>query len=99
MLQPKHDWISIFANVVMWAIAGCITLLGLFLGIAAVFSLFGTGDYVVGVIICAGLTLFGLFIAFAFISMFKFISNMLFYRSIFNDYKKRKERGDFDDKL
>jgi membrane protein implicated in regulation of membrane protease activity len=98
ILKMKGNRIELAVNIVMWVIAGIIALLGLFLGIAAAYSLFGTSDYIAGLVICGGLILFGLFLSFVFISFFKFISNMLFYSSMADDYKTRKKGGKPDDK-
>jgi len=93
--RPKHDWIGIAANIIMWIIAGSITVLGIFLGVAVLLSLIRTGDYIVGVIICLGLILFFMFLAFIFVSIYKMISNLLFYRGLYIDYKRRKNRGEW----
>jgi hypothetical protein len=90
----RLSWIEIVANVIMWAIAAVMVAFGIFLGVSVLLSLFGSGDYIVGVIICAGFILFGMFLAFVFISMFKFISNMIFYSGIFKDYQRRKNKGE-----
>lgn len=94
----KSGRIEMIANIIVWIIAAVIVACGVFLGVAALLSLFGSGDFVVGVIICLGLILFSMFIAFVFISVFKSLSNMLFYSSIFREYKREKGREESDEK-
>lgn len=93
--RPKLDWIGIVVNIVMWTISGAVMLFGLFLGVATFYSLWTTGQLVFGIIISLGFIAVSLIVAFTVISMFKFISNMLFYRGLASDYKKRKKRGEY----
>ncbi|MCL1794468.1 MAG: hypothetical protein FWG34_11440 [Oscillospiraceae bacterium] len=85
-------------RIFVWAITAIIFGAGAFLGIAAASALFGSGDFIAGFVIGMGLILFGSILAFTLISMFKFISNTYFYSSMVGDYKKRKKRGELDDK-
>ena len=94
--RPKHDWPVIAANIIIWVIAGGITLFSAVFGIVIAISMIiiHPQDVIAAVIIGLGIMLFGSFIAISFISFYKFISHMLFGFLLVRDYKKRKKAGD-----
>ena len=93
--QPAYDWIGRIPDIIMWIIAGGIVLISVIFGIGIIISMISVhpGDYIAALIVGLGIIFFGAFIGFVFVSMFKFISNMLFYHGIISDYKRRKKRG------
>ena len=90
--------IGFIANIVMWVISGIIVLFGILFGAGIAWSMLSVRpqDYIVAVIVCFGFIIGGLLIAFIFISVFKVVSNMIFYSDIYNDYlnSKNKEKSD-----
>lgn len=96
IVRPKREWIGPAANIIMWVIAGIIAAASLIFGIGIIISMVSIhpGDSLIAVIVGGGLILFGLFLDFVFVSIWKLISTTLFYGSMVRDYKKRKKRGE-----
>lgn len=92
--RPKHDWLEIIPNIVIGTVAGIIIAFGIFCGAATLYSLFKTGDYIIGVLICGGFIAGSFIIAFTAVSVYKAVSNMFFYRGLYKDYEKRKKKGE-----
>jgi hypothetical protein len=84
---------DVIGNIIMWGIAGGIVLFGAIFGIGIAWSMFLSGNRIIGIIVGGGLTTFGIFIALAFFTLCKGIANELFYYSLLRDYKRRKKRG------
>lgn len=93
--RSKPDLIGIVLNVAMCVIAGAVVLFGVFLAVATLYSMFTTGQQIIGIIIAGGFIALSLIIAFTVITIFKAVSNMVFYSGLASDYRKRKERGRF----
>jgi len=89
---PDRDWVGIVANVAIWAISGGVALVGLIFGIGVAWAMISAhpGDFVVAILIGFGITFCFSFLAFLFLSICKYASNMLFYRGIGEDHSHRK---------
>ena len=88
------------ANIVVWVIGGIVALFGIVFGVGIIISMISIHpqDAFAAFIVGLGLMLFVALIDFTFVSVCKAILNSLYYRSLFNDYKKRKGRGEYNDK-
>jgi membrane protein implicated in regulation of membrane protease activity len=88
------------ANIVMWVIAGAAALFGIIFGVGITITMISIhpGDYFGAFAVGLGLMLFVALIDFTFVSIFKLVLNSLFYSSIVGDYKKRKRKGESNDK-
>jgi len=89
---PDRDWLGIVANVAIWAISGGVALVGLIFGIGVAWAMISAhpGDFVIAILIGLGITFCFSFLAFLFLSICKYASNMLFYRGIGEDHSHRK---------
>jgi len=92
----EYNRIEKTVNIIMWVITGCIVLFSLVFGIGIAWSMLSIHpeDVFAAMIVGLGITVLGVFIAFIFISIYKLISNLLFYRGLFINYKRRKKRGE-----
>jgi len=80
-------------NIIMWVIAGIITLTGTVSGGILFFTVFMAGrQYILATAIGVSFILFSLLIAFTFITMWKTIADMILGYQLVSDYKRRRDK-------
>ena len=94
---PAKNRVETVVNIIVWIITGSIILFSFVLGIGIMWSMLSvhSGDIFAAVIVGIGIIFLGSFIAFIFISIYKLVSNLLFYHDLVMDYKRRKMRGEY----
>jgi len=94
--RSKYNMVELTGKIVMWSIAGGLTLFSIIFGIGIAWSMLASHpqDYIAAFLVFFGIAFFGTFIAFAFVSICKAIGTVLFYSGLVKDYKKRKKRGE-----
>jgi len=92
-----YNRIETVINIIMWIITGCIALCSAAFGIGIIWSMLSIHpeDVFAAVIVGFHIIILGNLGAFTFISIYKLISNLLFYHDLFLDYKRRKKRGEY----